>query len=425
MAHETDRQSKLGIFISMFPEMHETFILRELVALERRGVGFTVYSLQHPRDPITLEDAQRLSSGRTVYGDFVSFAALMALVKTLLSHPLKLFGAIGTFAWIGRDRPLDVLKALGALPMILQFGFHARQNGITHLHGHWANVPTTACWFLHRVLGFGWSAAIHGEDIFSRNRFLPYKLDHATFSVVCSGYFCNHLQTGIGVERPDSIHLNYHGLDPKVMALSATTTFIEREAVDPFRMVSIGRLVPTKGHDTLFQACALIAARSDTPFTLELIGAGPDHDRLVALADELGITDHIKFTGALPFEAVLDTLVNANAFCLAPRMIPGHPPDGIPNVIAEAMALRVPIVTTAVSAIPELVEHDKSGLLAPDGDIDAFAAAIECVMNDPQRARALSDAGFDKVAVMFNQDANIDDLLALFKTHGILPHASV
>jgi len=156
---------------------------------------------------------------------------------------------------------------------------------------------------------------------------------------VCSGYFCKHLKTEIGVERPESIHLNYHGLDPKVMALSATTTFNTRAASDPFRIVSIGRLVPTKGHDTLFRACAAILARTDTPLTIDLIGA----------------------------------LVQANAFCLAPRMIPGHPPDGIPNVIAEAMALRVPIVTTAVSAIPELVENGESGLLAPDGMLVAMA----------------------------------------------------
>ena len=116
--------------------------------------------------------------------------------------------------------------------------------------------------------------------------------------------------------------------------------------------------------------------------------------------------------------------MQANAFCLAPRMIPGHPPDGIPNVIAEAMALRVPIVTTAVSAIPELVEHGQSGLLAPDGDVDAFADAIETLITDPQRAHALSDGGYDKVGIMFNQDANIDDLLSLFRENDILPRAA-
>jgi len=342
MTHTPESSRHLGIFISMFPEMHETFILRELVALERRGVPFTVYSLQHPRDPITLEDAKRLSSERTVYADLVSFAAFMAFVGTLIRHPIKLLGAMATFAWVGRDRPLDVIKGLGALPLILQFGSHARRQGITHLHGHWANVPTTACWFLQRVMGFNWSAAIHGEDIFSANRFL----------------------------------------------------------------------------------CAAILARTETPLTIDLIGAGPDHDRLQALARELGIEQQVNFVGALPFESVLESLVQANAFCLAPRMIPGHPPDGIPNVIAEAMALRVPIVTTAVSAIPELVENGESGLLAPDGDTDAFAQAIETLMNDPQRAQALSDAGYDKVGIMFNQEANIDDLLSLFHEHNVLPRAA-
>ncbi len=417
-------QANIGVFISMFPELHETFILRELVALERRGVPFTVYSLQHPRDEITLEDAKRLSRERTEYANLVSLTALYAFFATLLTRPIKLLSTMATFAWIGRDRPLDVIKGLGALPLILQFGRHAQRHGIRHLHGHWANVPTTACWMLHRILGFSWSAAIHGEDIFSANRFLPYKLDSASFSVVCSGYFCDHLQHKIGVQHPDNIHLNYHGLDPDVMTLSAQTAFKPRAATDPFQIVSIGRLVPTKGHDTLLRACAQIAARSDIPFRVDLIGSGPDEARLVALAAELNITDHINFIGGLAFADVLKTLVEANAFCLAPRMIPGQPPDGIPNVIAEAMALRVPIVSTQVSAIPELVEDGKSGLLAPDGDVEAFAEAIESLISDPERARALSDAGYERVGTLFNQDANIDDLLALFRQHKLLHQGS-
>ncbi|MEM6988021.1 MAG: glycosyltransferase family 4 protein [Pseudomonadota bacterium] len=417
----TPSATKLGIFISMFPELHETFILRELVALERRGIDFTIYSLQYPRDEITLDDAIRLTRERTEYGSLLAPKALAAFAATLVRHPVKVIGAMAKVIWNGRDRPVEVIKSLAILPLSLQFGRHARANGVTHLHGHWANVPTTACWYLQQIMGFSWSAAIHGEDIFSANRFLPYKLDKAEFSVVCSGYFCNHLQHKIGLQKPTDVHLNYHGLDPKVMALSAQTTFNPRASNDPFRIISIGRLVPTKGHDTVLNAVAQVVRESTVDIHLDLVGYGPDEATLRQLVASLGLEEHVHFTGGLAFEEVLAHLVKANAFALAPRMIPGQPPDGIPNVIAEAMILRLPVVTTRVSAIPELVEDGVSGHLVPVDNVEDFATALRKLIDDPAHAKTISDAGFAKVSDLFDQQKNIDELLELFERYGALP----
>jgi len=242
----------------MFPELHETFILRELVALERRGLVFDIYSLQYPRDPITLDDAIRLSTERTTYSSLISAGTLAAFFKTLLSKPVKTLSAIGKVIWYGKDRPVSVLKNLAILPVTLYFYKLGSNRGIQHWHGHWANVPTTACWFLQQIHGVSWSAAIHGEDIFSKNRFLSYKLNSADFSVVCSGHFCHHLQHNIGLANPSNVHLNYHGLDPRVMERAASRAFKQRDTDDTVQLLGIGRLVPTKGHDVLIKACAQI-----------------------------------------------------------------------------------------------------------------------------------------------------------------------
>lgn len=404
----------------MFPELHETFILRELAALEKKGVDFVVYSLQLPRDPITLADAKRLSEQRTVYSPLITATTLKAFARTLVSRPGKLLRAMLLLIRNSYDRPVDIFKALAILPITLHFGEQARLQGITHLHGHWANIPTTACWFLQQIEGFTWSAAIHGEDIFSPNRFLPYKLDQATFTVVCSGYFCNHLQQQIGLQQPARVHLNYHGLDPRVMELSASREFKHRQKDQPFTIVSIGRLVPTKGHDTLLRACAELRntqqARigGNTKIKLQLIGSGPEEEALKELAETLSLVDEVEFVGGMAFDDVLATLQAADVFSLAPRLIPGHPPDGIPNVIAEAMALRIPVVTTRVSAIPELVEHDVSGLLVTVDDHVALAEALYRVADDEELARSLSEQGFAKVEQLFNQEQNINQLLDLF-----------
>lgn len=150
----------------MFPELHETFILRELAALERRGVRFDIFSLQYPRDPITLDDAIRLTNERTHYSGLLSAAVLAATFRSLLKRPVPLLRAMARVIWQGRDRPLDVLKNLAVLPVSLFIGEQGRRLGVTHWHGHWTNVPTTSCWYLGQIHGDSWSAAIHGEDIF-------------------------------------------------------------------------------------------------------------------------------------------------------------------------------------------------------------------------------------------------------------------
>jgi len=385
--------------------------------LEKRGLLFDIYSLQYPRDPITIDDAIRLSEQRTTYAKLISLQSLGAFAKTLVSKPIKTLSAIGRVIWHGRARPGDVIKNLAILPLSLQFYQMGEAKGIQHWHGHWANVPTTACWYLQQIHGVSWSAAIHGEDIFSPNHFLSYKLNDASFSVVCSGYFCSHLQTELGLQRPDDIHLNYHGLDPRVMLRSTDRRFNARSDAQPLKLVSIGRLVPTKGHDVLIKACALLKTQYKLDFELQLIGSGPIDAELQTLAENQGVKDEVRFRGGLAFEEVLATLEQADMFCLAPRLIPGHPPDGIPNVIAEAMALRVPVVSTRVSAIPELLEHGKTGQLVEVDDVEEFAKSIAALATDEALAKSISDAGFVKVGELFDQQKNIDELIALFERY--------
>ena len=400
----------------MFPELHETFILRELVALERRGVDFDIYSLQFPRDPITIDDAVRLSAERTTYSRLFTGSTVGALARTAVSRPLALARAIGRLILDGRDRPAEVAKNLAVLPLALRFGELGRARGVTHWHGHWANVPTSACWWLGRIHGASWSAAIHGEDIFRHNRFLATKLDAARFTVVCSGHFCRHLREGIGLSAPERVHLNYHGLDPRILARAGRAPGAVRDPGAPFRLVSIGRLVPTKGHDVLLRALDRLT-RGGRDVTLDLVGSGPEGEALAALVDELGLGACVRPLGALAFADVIDVLESADAFCLAPRMLPGQPPDGIPNVIAEAMALGVPVIATRVSAIPELVEHEVCGLLVEVDDDAAFARAIERLAADPALAARLAASGRRRVAELFDQDRNIDELIARFDAH--------
>ncbi|MBX2882600.1 MAG: glycosyltransferase family 4 protein [Granulosicoccus sp.] len=404
---------RLGIIISMFPELHETFILRELVALEQCGVSFEIFSLQRPRDPITLEDAIRLSTQRTSYSGIITSATMLALFRVCCTKPLRLFRAIAKLVIHGRDRPVEIAKNLAILPLSLYIAEQGKKRNISHWHGHWANIPTTACWYLGQIHDQSWSAAIHGEDIFSANRFLKYKLDESRFTVVCSGFFCHHLKTQLNLEQPENIHLNYHGLDPLVTTRARVENSDSCTANQKLTLVSIGRLVPTKGHDIVIKACSLLE-RAGLDFELQLVGSGPLEQDLKSLVVSQGLGQRVNFKGALAFGEVLSILEGADIFVLAPRLIDGHPPDGIPNVIAEAMALGVPVVATRVSAIPELVIDQTTGCLVESEDIVGVAKAVKQLVASPNYANQLRDAAREHVAKMFNQESNISELLDLF-----------
>jgi glycosyltransferase involved in cell wall biosynthesis len=409
---------KLGILISMFPEAHETFILRELAELERRGVAFRIFSLQLPRDDLDDPDARRLAA-RTHYGRLWGARAWGGLAATLLTRPLRLGGAVVRLVHAYARQPVELLKSLAILPLALRYGRLARRAGIRHLHGHWANIPTTACWVLSMIYeDMTWSAAIHGENIFTKNPGLRRKLKDARFLVVCNGYSLRHLRERMDLPRPEDVHLNYHGLSPQVWEAAAAATPPDgagSAAEGPFRILSIGRLVGFKGHDDLVRAVGRLAAEG-RDVRLRIVGTGPGREELAALAEAVA-PGRVTFPGRLPFETVLEELPRSDAFALASRYAPDGWFDGIPNVLAEAMAFGRPVVSTRVSGIPELVEEERSGLLVEERDPDALAAALARIADDPDLARRLGRNAARRVREVFDLGRNVDELVGLFRRY--------
>ncbi len=393
----------LGMIVSQFPEMHETFIMRELSALRDAGIPLRIYSLKRCRDPIVHPQAQKLLglTRYVVWNDAVVWVRAAGLV---LRRPMRAFSILG---WVVRHhsgRAFLLAKALVVWAQAIVIAEKMREEGITHIHAHWATVPTTAAVIASDWLGIPFSFTAHAWDIFVRNPSLKEKIRLSARVMTCTDYnrrFLQHLCPG---ER-EKIIVNYHGVDlGKFQQLQQETRnrgqgtcFVSPISRLPSPVscpvfLSVGRLVETKGYPVLLEAYRRLKSEG-MAFHAVIVGEGCLRDRLEHQIRVNHLADVVELRNAMGQEALRKLYRDAFAFVLPCTVAEDGDRDGIPNVILEAMACSLPIVSTQISGIPEAVQDRRSGLLVPPNDGEELARALKLLLQRPSFARVLGDHG--------------------------------
>ncbi len=398
---ETLPAGPVAYVMKRYPRLTETFILNEIRAMERLGAKLHIFSLlppePPPHHPMVAEVAAPLHSAPP--SGWAKFAMLARThAAALAAAPLRYAGAVGhavVFSALS-PTPLSVWKQFG------RAGFVAttcRRNGIRHIHAHFANAPAAVAWFASRMSGIPYSFTAHAKDLYlTPKKVIRRRAGAATFVATCTGYNAQYLRELVPPEQADKINLVYHGID--LGLFSARPAPAAAKSQVPL-ILSVGRLVPKKGHDDLITALALLRARGFA-FRCRLVGAGPLQEELQGLIARHGLADAVTLEGPMTHARLIDLYRQADLFALAPRIADDGDRDGIPNVIAEAMAIGVPVVSTDISGIPELVRTEQTGLVVPPRDPQALADALARLLADPafaatlaQRARDLLEREFD------------------------------
>ncbi len=275
---------------------------------------------------------------------------------------------------------------------------------LRHIYVHFLHTPGSVARYAAMMRDLSWSASAHAKDIYTTPDWeLADKLADLDWMVTCTAANVAHL-AGIAPSERDKIALLYHGLDLARFPASDARP----EPGGPARILSVGRAVPKKGFDTLLQALALLPR--DLAWHFTHVGGGGERDRLQALAADLGIADRITWLGARAQDEVLALYRQADIFVLASRVAEDGDRDGLPNVLMEAQSQEVACVATRVSAIPELIQDDETGLLVEPNDPKALSAAIEQLIREPALRRKLAAAGANRIRADFDHERAIGAL---------------
>jgi glycosyltransferase involved in cell wall biosynthesis len=414
-----------------WPRRSELFIASEIGRLEHSGLPLRLYVLKRPDEDVHHEVVDRVAVNPTYLPPTTSLSQcplsrwlrenlrpfLPALGRMLGRHPFRVARAAGTAAaqsvrarkgW--RPRKIYIKELLQALAV----ADHVERAGdVAHLHAHFAHGTTTVTWLAAMVCRRPFSFTGHAKDLYvpSLNPagLLSRKLRAAAFAVTCTGANADHLQR---VEPSAVVHVVHHGLNADFARLLDGAP--PRLTPDGFRIVSVGRMVPKKGFDVLIDA---VAELRDRGLDADVVIAGEPGETAEALRTQLaerGLVDAVTIAGPVTQAELLALYRSANVFVLACRVSGDGDRDGIPNVLVEAMAAGLPVVSTTVSGIPEVVRDGDNGLLVQPDDPDALADAILRIAKDPESAAAMAEAGRVTIAEDFDGDALARRMAALF-----------
>lgn len=411
-----------------YPKVSHTFIQREIAALRARGVDVRPCTIRRPpAAELGPDQAEAAAETFAVLSAAKSPPRLLGAHARLLARAPRRWARAAALAW--RTRPPGAKAGLWQLFYLLEAGVlarHLQAIGARHLHNHFVDSSCTVAMLAAEMAGLPFSFTLHGPtELYAPAWWrLDEKAARAAFSCYISHFARSQAMLFSDPSHWGRFRIVHCGVDPDRLPMrgpardrtgpdggtDGSEDGSEDGGRDSFHLVFVGRLAGVKGAPLLLDAVARLAA-ARPGLRLTLVGDGPERPALEARAAELGLGARVAFTGYLTQDQVADTLARADALAL-PSFA-----EGVPVVLMEAMATGLPVVTTRIMGIPELVEDGVSGLLVPPGDLDALTAALDRLAGDPAGAAAMGRAGRAKVAADYDLGAEASWLKRLFAGH--------
>jgi colanic acid/amylovoran biosynthesis glycosyltransferase len=367
---EGSSRPRVCYLLKRYPRLSQTFVLNEMLELERLGVEVVVLA-------------------RDGSGEAIAHPA-----TKLLRAPVHYLRALEP-----REERWD--EAAAAL---------LRELRVDHIHAHFATWAAATAMRVGERAGLSYSFTAHATDIYRDSvdvAALVERMARASFVVTVSEANRRYLEGLLDAAgRSGRVVRLYNGLDLERVRPFAGE---RRERV----VVAVGRLIEKKGFADLIEATRLVAARGEDLRTI-IVGDGPERDRLEAQMQRSGIADRVQLVPALTQQDVLELIGSASVFALPCVIGADGDRDGLPTVLLEAMALGTPVVSTTVAGIPEMIDDGRSGLLVGQRDPQALADALERLLSSGDLRARLAAGALDVMRERFSIRRNVAELAGRF-----------
>jgi glycosyltransferase involved in cell wall biosynthesis len=436
---------RIAYILRSYPRLSQTFIVNEILSLEQLGLNLHLLAITNPHEPIVQQNVAQVRAPVEYLEDAAKRERADLLAEHAWAERLMPAGYAATHSYVDLTAELGQGYTSASRYECFDYAVHIaallereRSAGrpIDHLHAHFAHDPTLIALLVHMLTGISFSFTAHARDLVQiPPRALIERITQATFVLTCSGTNIDYVNETVPEPLRAKVRLIHHGVnldgfqplagrqgdretrrqgDHQAPLSQSPDLLVSQEEQNIPLILSVGRLVEKKGFPDLIAACALLR-QAGHQFRCEIYGEGPLHGQLSALIERLELADCVVLAGERGQAELIPIFQHADIFALAPFVTGDGDRDGIPNVLVEAMACGLPVVSTTVAGIPELVRNGENGLLAAPREVGALADALATLLSDqPQRERMGADARATVVA-HFDLRAAASQIVALFE----------
>lgn len=397
------RSPRIAYVMSRFPKLTETFVLDEILEMERAGVAVEVFPLWRERADVIHPEARPVVE-RAHFTPTLDLEILRDNLLALVQTPLLYLGTLATLMRANARSLRFFVAALAIFPKACSFARRMQALGVDHVHAHFASHPAAAAFVVHRLAGIPFSFTAHGSDLHREQAMLREKVEEAEFVVAISEFNRRFILDRVGGSFADKVVVIHCGVDPALFSRSPADSNSLSISIG-----CIGTLHEVKGQRFLLEACAQLDARGIS-WRCHLVGDGPDRAALEAQATVLGISDRVVFHGRCERERVRALLAELDVLVAPSVPTRDGRREGIPVVLMEGAACGLPLVASRLSGIPELVDHDQTGLLVNPGDVGEIAAALARIAGEPETRKRLGEAARARIEAEFSLEGNVEAL---------------
>ena len=391
--------TQFAYLFERFPSFGQTFCYREVAELARQGMTSPIFSIRKPKDEPPQDWDKRVVERVHYLPEEKELLDEVHRASQKQKITREVIAALDEWG-----RRTDFLRLYQAV----YIGLRLQRMGITHIHAHFAGMAARTAFWIQKFFGISFSFTAHANDIFAPRDFeigLNKLVDAARAVVTETDYAKKFLQERFP-DRADKIYRIYNGLN---LAEFRRADFSSASPT----IIAVGRLIDKKGFADLIHACRSLVERGKS-FRCEIFGEGPLEEKLRRQIEELKLQNCVELPGPKPQHEIKRYLAAGTVFVLPSVIDPEGGMDNLPTVVMEAMATGLPVVSTAIGGIPEMVIDNETGFLVSAGDADGLADAIEKVIVDLSLAKKLGQAGHGRAETLFSIQKNVCSLLALF-----------